>query len=435
MSDFKRLTRVRPGNVGSLGFLPLEVCNNIYAFLLADFDPRPELEFFESMIQPRMTEFIPASHSIDTAILRVSRNIHLEAYDLMIKKNRFVYVRSRGVPIYLPRADTLPIVSENEDHVRRFKGYVLEVTMTSHDERPPPLPPSAHDPFDVMILARDLDMLCASLMRFNECVPGFTDRLHLELNLGPVVTGGPGARDYRDLESLEQYFSEKTQKEILQPFRDCLHGVHNVQVRGLVSADVASSTCKAAALRRWNGPQEVLDDLTAQKETAMRYLERKESWRACSSWTRLASEINILRRGSQWAQLVQEGGEHFITQLAELHFRLWLNCAHLLMAANHTDAFLRKALVHAAGDALREAKNAMTTGHWKERFTWQPPRELNAKFYFRMARFLRLRGYRQDFEAAMIFLDHASLLCKDDSAITRERHLWMDWVFKPAVTA
>lgn len=433
MSYFKRLTRVRPGNVGSLGFLPLEVCNNIYTFLLADFDPR--LEFFESMIQPRMTEFTPASHSIDTAILRVSRNIHLEAYDLMIKKNRFVYVRFRGVPIYLLGADSLPIVTANEDHVRRFKGYVLEVTMTSHDEPPPPLPPRAHDPFDVMILARDLDMLCASLMGFNEGVPGFTDRLHLELNFGPVVTAGPRAQDYKDLESLERYFSEKTQEEILQPFRDCLHEVHNVQVRGLVSADVASSTCKAAALRRWDGPRQVLDDLTAQKETAMQYLEKKDSWRACSSWKGLASEINILRRGSQWAQLVQEGDEHFITQLAELHFRLCLNCAHLLMAANHTDGFARKALVYAAGDALREAENAMTTGHWKEGFTWQPPRELHAKFHFRMARFLRLRGYRQDFEPAMTLLDQASLLCTDDSAITRERHLWMDWVSEPAVTA
>ncbi|KAI7786770.1 hypothetical protein LA080_002240 [Diaporthe eres] len=368
MSYFKRLTRVRPGNVGSLGFLPLEVCNNIYTFLLADFDSRPELEFFE-----------------------VSRDIHL----LMIKKNRFVYVRSRGVPIYLLGADSLPIVTANEDHVRRFKGYVLEVTMTSHDEPPPPLPPSAHDHFDVMILARDLDMLCASLMGFNEGVPGFTDRLHLELNLGPVVTAGPRARDYKDLESLERYFSGKTQEEILQPFRDCLHEVHNVQVRGLVSADVASSICKAAALRRWDGPQQVLDDLTAQKETAMQYLEKKDSWRACSSWKGLASEINILRR----------------------------------------DGFSRKALVYAAGDTLREAENAMTTGHWKEGFTWQPPRELHAKFHFRMARFLRLRGYRQDFEPAMTLLDQASLLCTDDSAITRERHLWMDWVSEPAVTA
>lgn len=432
MSDFKRLTRVRPGNVGSLGLLPLEVCNTIYTFLLADFSPqpKPKCEISESTIRRHLTEHTRALHSIDTAILRVSRDIHLEAYDVMVKENRFVYVRSRGVPNYLLSSNKLPIVTANEDHVRRFKGYVLEVTMTSHEEPLPGMPPRAHDPFDVMILARDLGLLCVFLMGGDELIPGFADRLHLALNLGLVVTAGSGAQDYKDLESLERYFSEKTQKEILQPFRDFLYEVHNIQVRGLVSTDIAKLTCQGAALSEWGGPQEVLDYFTVRKETAMQFLKKEETSLARGLLVGLASEITMLRRGSQWARLVQEGDEHFITHLAELYFRLALGGVHLLMATEINEVVLK-----VAGATLRGAKEAMTAGHWKEGFTWQPPQELRAKYHFRMARFARLRGKRSDFQAAMQHLDRASLLSSDDSAIMRELRLLMDWVSEPAVTA
>ncbi|KAK7707373.1 hypothetical protein SLS64_001065 [Diaporthe eres] len=431
MSDFNRLTRVRPGNVGSLGFLPLEVCNDIYGFLLTDFNPRPYgLEVSWSALNRLTGESTRAAHSIDTAILRVSRDIHLEAYDLMVKKNRFVHVRSRGVPEYLQSWTELPIVTANADHVRHFKGYVLEVNITYHKEPKLYMPPYTHDPFDAIILARDLDRLCEGFMRTAVLIPGLIDRFDLALNLGLVVTADPGARDYKDLESLEQNFSEKTQEEILQPFRDFLHDVRNIQIRGLVSADVVSSTCKGAALSKWDGPQEVLDYFAARKESAMQYLEREKTLLACDLLMMDSSEIFVMRSGSQWAQLVQEGDEHFITQLAEFYFRLNLDCAHLLMTTEHNHV-----VFEAVEMTLFQAEESTSADHWKEGFTWQPPQELRAKLHFRAARFFRLRSYNSDFEAAMTQLDHASLLCPDDPYITRERQLLMDSVSEPATAA
>lgn len=428
MALFKRLTRVRPGNLGSLGFLPLEVCNKIYAFLLTDFDPpSTELEITESGIQSLMTDSAWASHSIDTTILRVSRDVHLEAYDLMVKKNRFVRVISRGVPNYLLSAMKVPIVTTNSDHVNRFRGYVLEVTMTSHEEPVPEMPPRAHDPFEAMILARDAGALCFGLMSGNKVIPGFADRVNLVLNLGLVVTASREARDYEDLESLKRYFSEKNQKEILQPFSDFLFDVHNFQVRGLVSADVANSTCNGAASSKWGDPQEVLDHFTAWKEISLQYLERGETSIASDSYVSAVSDIDTLRMNNHWPRLVQEGGEHFITQLAELYFRLNLSCAHLFMSLEGDGVFVRL-----ARSSLVCANRAMTTGHWKGGFTWQPPRELRALLHIRTARFFRLRGDLMD---AMGELDDALQLCPDDPAILMERRLLSASVFEAVMTA
>lgn len=295
MAEFKRLIRVRDGNLGSLGFLPLELCNEIYAFLLADLPPQPA-KFKATMYDLlHRKNFSMVSRSIDTAILRVSRHTHLEAYNVMVKKNRFVHIRSRGVPIYLLTAPKVPIVNANADHVSRFKGYVLEVTMISHQEPLPHLSPRAHDPFEVMMLARDLDFLCDGLMQGTNLIPGFGDRLSLTLNLGLVVTASREVRDSESIKSLKGYFSEKTQREILQPFRDYLYDWQNIQVCGLVSADVASSTCKDVASGKWGGPQEVLDHYAARKEAGMRYLEREEVDLANSSWLDDVNEITNLR--------------------------------------------------------------------------------------------------------------------------------------------
>lgn len=417
MALFKRLTRLRPGNLGNLGFLPLEVCNKIYAFLLADFDPSSsEVDLTESEIQSLLTEFTWASHSIDTAILRVSRNVHLEAYDLMVKKNRFVRVRSRGVPKYLLSAVAVPIVTANAGRVSRFKGYVLEVTMTSDEEPLPQMSPRAHDPFEAMILSRDAGALCRCLMFGNNFIPGFADRVNLTLNLGLVVTASREARDYENLESLEQYFSEKIQNELLHPFSHFLHDVQNIRVCGLVSADVASSTCKGTASSEWGNPQEVLDHFVARKKTGLQHLERKETSLAADSWLKDVYDMTLLHKNNHWPRLVQEGGEHFVTEFAELFFRLNLNCAHLFMSFGVDGVFVR--LVRAS---LDHANQAMTTGYWKEDLTWQPPRELRAKLHFRTARFLRLTGDLTDFEAAMSELDEALQLCPDDPAILMER--------------
>jgi hypothetical protein len=57
-------------------------------------------------------EPLKIKHSIDTAILRTSTEVHREAYDVMIKSNEFVLVKTtHGLPI----AYLVPVVTWHED--------------------------------------------------------------------------------------------------------------------------------------------------------------------------------------------------------------------------------------------------------------------------------------------------------------------------------
>ncbi|KAG6359484.1 hypothetical protein INS49_013005 [Diaporthe citri] len=417
MTDMNRLTRLRPGNVGSLGFLPIEVCNNIYAYLLAELYPcKMEVYSIEAALEEGLGSFTHVPHSIDTAILRASRDVHREAYDLMVKESRFVHLKFQDFPLILLTRGGVPIVTANTEHVRQFKGYVLEVNMSYHGE---PLPNllSENGAFEAMILAENLGRLCQHLM-IAHAIPGFCSQLTMSFNVGPMAIARRETRDYEELGSLERYFTEKTQKGLLQPLRDNLYGIRDVQICGLVSADLASSTLKDVASSKWGGPQDVLDHLTARKEIGMQLFKRNEHILASKSWAQDVIEIDLLRRGDDWSGLAQEAGEHFIHQVAETFFQLSLNCAHINLSAPDDPLLLEM-----AENFLIHARKAMTTGYWKLGLTWQPSEQLEAKLHFRTARFLRLNDNLSDAQLAIQEIDQALRLCPDDPAILRERHL------------
>ncbi|KAH8785688.1 hypothetical protein F5883DRAFT_636599 [Diaporthe sp. PMI_573] len=405
MNEVTRLDRLRPGNVGDLGFLPIEICNNIYAFLLADFETcetcKTELgaQPTQSEIEEHLALFTRARHSIHIAILMASRDVHCEAYDLMVRKNRFVRVRSYGVPQYLLTAVSLPIVTANEDHVQRFRGYVLEVTMVLRNEQAPNLPVRAHDPFDAMIMAKDLGKLCLALMEGGLFISGFKDRLNLTLNLGLVVTAGREARDFVDLDSFERYFSENTKMGIIQPFCDFLSDAGSAQVCGLESADVADTLRRG---REWSGPREVLAHLKAQDVISMQHLAKGEAWLACNTRMKCLYEMDALHRGDHWPRLIQEEGELFISSFAGLYFRLNLDCACFYMPAVGNQIVNRL-----TENTLLQARTALTTDHWKQGLSWRPTTELHARLHLLTARFLRLRGNFADYSEAAIQLHKA----------------------------
>lgn len=429
MTDMNRLTCLRPGNVGSLGFLPIEIRNNIYAYLLAEFYPCEE-EFcsIEDALEEGLGSFTHIPHSIDTAILRASRDVHREAYDLMVKESRFVHLKFQGVPLILLTRGRVPIVTADTEHVRHFKGYVLEVNMSYHGE---PLTGrcSENGAFEAMMLAANLDLLCQHLMIGN-MIPGFWSQLTIMLNVGPAAIARREARKYKDFGSLERYFTEKTQKGLLQPLRDHFYGVRDVQVCGLVSADLASSTSKDMASRKWGGPQDVLDHLTARKEIGMQLFKSNERILASKSWAKDVFEIDLLRRGDDWSGFTQGAGEHFIHQVAEMYFQLSLNIAHINLSVPDD-----RLLLEIAETFLLHASESITTGYWKRGFTWRPSEQLEAKLHFRTARFLRINGNPSDADLVIHEIDQALRLCSDDPAILRERQLWSEWVTEAVVTA
>lgn len=68
-------------------------------------------------------------HRIETSILRTSKEIYREAYDIMVKTNRFVKVTSvDGLPVIgALSGQQTPVVTQEKFLVDQFKGYVLSV--------------------------------------------------------------------------------------------------------------------------------------------------------------------------------------------------------------------------------------------------------------------------------------------------------------------
>jgi hypothetical protein len=103
-----------------------EICNKIYSELLCDIKPPPTTTEGVSAL---LFEYEPAHHAIDTAIFRTSTAIYREAYDVMIKTNRFVKITSvPGLPFtLLLKGLRVSIVASQPDTVNRFQGYVLAI--------------------------------------------------------------------------------------------------------------------------------------------------------------------------------------------------------------------------------------------------------------------------------------------------------------------
>jgi hypothetical protein len=75
----------------------------------------------------------PFKSFLNGAILRTSSQIHREAYDLMVKENQFVLLRSTGnLPLSrLLEIPDISIVTTDPSLISQFRGYVLEVELSS----------------------------------------------------------------------------------------------------------------------------------------------------------------------------------------------------------------------------------------------------------------------------------------------------------------
>jgi hypothetical protein len=105
--------------------LPKEIRDKIYREILCDFHPKPTTRIPSELIESS----VRALHSIDTAILRTSTAIYREAYECMVKTNRFVKVTSsHSIMLHLMlNGRQVPVVAQKKKVVNNFGGYVLAV--------------------------------------------------------------------------------------------------------------------------------------------------------------------------------------------------------------------------------------------------------------------------------------------------------------------
>jgi hypothetical protein len=362
-------------------------------------------------------------HSNNTAILRTSKQIHREAYDVLVKTNKFVHVTtSAGIPIrFLLNHLRVPMVTEDKARAEQFQGYVLSVALTGprdigkRFERQ-----CSTTPCSLMMLGRDMDVFCDILADGNVHIPSFGTKVSLQITVAPNISQALPAHK----ESILPFFSEKTQELLLQPFRTRLRDFKNVKVAGQVSPSIAAAAEEEIAQDFASDPEAVINQFQAAKDEGHYLFKLNKKEEACLRWQDATLEIENLQNGSSWNTLTKKGAVPFVARLAEIYFLMKLNTVHLKIAGMEKGELYADLM---AEDALQMATNSLRKDHWMPDFQWRPTAAHMAKLQYRRALFLRLQADPEGIDSAVRAIKAAHRLLPEDAVIMRERTMILAW--------
>ncbi|CAN9098827.1 unnamed protein product [Alternaria alternata] len=207
----------------------------------------------------------------------------LEGYNVMIKVNRFVLVTCNGGLYFshMLMQNDVPFLaidhgfgaSSSDPATRDFRGHAIHVTIgNSKYDCQWDIPPSESLwPCNIIMLFRDLELLCQAIMRGDDLLEDHMDVVLISIELGPAAIVPP----YQTEAPTTYFSSTKVQKELLEPFRRRIRDVPNVDISGIVDESLVQPALKDLARDKFDD----LDDLI-------------ESWRA-----RVAQGTKLCERG------------------------------------------------------------------------------------------------------------------------------------------
>ncbi|KAF1355762.1 hypothetical protein EJ07DRAFT_158098 [Lizonia empirigonia] len=407
--------------------LPREIRNEIYRILLCSFEPRPTT--VTPPLDPDqdpdfMNKIAILQHTIDTNILRASKQIHREAYETMVKTNRFVRVSTpSGLPMrFLLNHLRVPVIAEDKEVVGQFQGYTLSVSLICPKDLGRQFQDTliSREPCHLMMLSRDMGVFCKILADGDLHIHNFGMNVAVKIAVAPgMETSPPPYKDW-----MSDFFSEKTQEVLLQPFRAHLRGFKKIKVCGHVSRAIAKAVEEEIAQDAASDPEEVITNFQTQKDEGQGLYRSNRRDDACLKWQDTITEIERLHQSSSWEPLTKKGGVSFITRLAELYFLMQLNTAHVLIDGMTKGQLFADMM---ADDALTMASRCARKNHWTPGFRWRPTDVHMAKLFYRWALLYRLKGDPKDIEPAVVSISKARNLLPNDAGVARERKAILVW--------
>lgn len=367
-------------------------------------------------------------HEIETAILRTSKQIHLEAYDVMVKTNRFVHVKSAGgFPILgLLSSILVPVVATDRGYhkgrTENFRGYVLSVYLKRRKDKNRYCAATPVAPCSIMILGRDMYKFCKALQDGDAHMDSFTKTLGMSITIAPAYILLGHSETHKA--SLDDFFTEKTQMSLLKPFRTYLRGLKNVTIGGKVLPELAMAVKEEMAQDMYTDPKETLDAIVTAKDLGNQFFCEGKRQDAADTWQDTAVEIERMHRGSSWKNLIRKGGRPFVTKIAELYFLLKLNTARVMLMGMKDNSPGSDFL---AEDALICANRSLDDNFWKIRPDWEPTDSQMAKLRYRQALWLRLQGEPEGIYNALDCIHEAMHLSPNDSLILQEHETIVKW--------
>jgi hypothetical protein len=437
--------------------LPGEIRNRVYEIILCSFEPAPPseplgkglIQIQSGRIQELVSGICPAVHSIETAILCTSKQVHREAYDVMVKANQFIHVRTTDISMsQLLIGSQVPIVTMDRAHADQFQGYVLRVNMSAvpggwideYDREDVDMEsedfdaeiharPIGHGPhFSFMILGRDWNTFCRMLAEADIYVEGFSTNVKLVLDLNPWALTLPNYKA-----PIADFFTPKTQEGLLRPFRSQLRGFIHVEINLPVPSALANAIQREVSQSPWTDPHKILTSLREAQDTGARFYDQGKITEASEHWTTAVSDVRRMRGSSSWSALVTKGGSAFVKQLVELQFELLLSSAQNSLRVIKASPNNKKAVM-TVGDVvtsnLQEASDLsddISLGEIVSGSAWRPSDSQMAKLYFMQAQCWRLMGEIDVLEDALHWIDMADDLVPNDAEIEQEKREVLAW--------
>lgn len=230
--------------------LPREIRDKIYGILLCSFPP-PESITKGTMLSKK---------DIHPSILRVNRQVYTESYDVVLKTNRFVLVSSTGGIHFamMCKAHGVPTVafdmddgehktSESDGHViesvtSKFRGYVLGVTLGNRnpDWEDELEPSELLKPCNVIVLFRDLDLLCKAIMKGDDQIQNYKQNLSLKIYVGLAVQSPPFQID----PPVEYFLSDAVLEALVAPFRTHIRELPQTLFSGVITQALIDASMK-----------------------------------------------------------------------------------------------------------------------------------------------------------------------------------------------
>jgi hypothetical protein len=407
--------------------LPSELRTKIYVLLLCAIFTQDELvQAAEEKLVAPLNVYQPR-HDIQTAVLRVSRLVYREAFDVMVRVNRFVRIESKSAlplqPIFA--IHNIPAIAQDSRRIALFTGAVLDIRMsTSTPLRVREDQSCDLRPCSMMMLSRDLHVFSQGILSADSYCPGFAATIVIDVHMAPLLD----LKSPRYQGSFTDFFSEITQETLLASFRT-LRSMDSLTIRGHVLLKIAQSITEEARKDEWGGePQTIIKKLTDMKEDATK-LFRSGNWEQASArWADATFEIIRMQSATAWDALVVRGGQVFVDKLAELLFVLSLNAAHAVIMAYSPSAAnpmvtvktreTYKAVIECYLDA---ATGCIQPGFWEEGITWTPTRVQLAKLHFRRAVYLSTWVGIEEAPAVLANIERAEHYAPNDPSIVELR--------------
>ncbi|KAJ4289124.1 hypothetical protein N0V90_011466 [Kalmusia sp. IMI 367209] len=289
---------------------PLEIREIVYQELLCTWD----------MKHKRERAYLRTRYDNPTAILCTNKQLYNEAYDYLVKHNRFIRVNCEGISIrFHPLGRQILPVSEDPKKISQFKGYVAHVNWTANSGQ---MNDGSRKRY--MVLGKQFpDILkCTDYHSITRW-----PIISMNIVMNPIPTQWQTAST-KPATSLRPF-----QTNLLYIIPTLLHAFPGLTISGAVGRELADRIIHETAQPRWTDPIVALSDLLWFKHNNEQLGQEAYYLSTNTVIESGLQTIDYMRKSTAWDTLKCTGGPDFVNAVSALAFEFLVSRAQRALDA------------------------------------------------------------------------------------------------------